>query len=158
MCGSSQKVGGGCPKPSGRFVYWLKHVSNNPEPTTPMPRYVDGFVIPVPRKKIALYKRIARLGAKVWREHGALDYKECVMDAAPQQEGVPGDLFRKLAKTKPDETVVFAYIVYRSRAHRDRVNAKVTADPRLAPYMDPKKMPFDMSRMTFGGFNVIVSR
>lgn len=122
-----------------------------------MSRYVDGFVIPVPRRKIAQYKRMARLGAKIWREYGALDYKECVMDTAPQPEGMSGDLFKKLAKAKPDETVIFAYIVYRSRAHRDRVSAKVMADPRLAAYADPRKMPFDMARMTYGGFNVIVS-
>lgn len=123
-----------------------------------MPQYVDGFVIPLPRRKLALYKKIATQAAKVWHEHGALDYKECVMDTAPQPKGVPGDLFRKLAKTKPDETVVFAYIRYRSRAHRDRVNAKVMADPRLTAMCDPKQMPFDMARMTFGGFDVIVSR
>lgn len=123
-----------------------------------MPQYVDGFVIPVSRKKLGLYKSIATKAAKVWREHGALDYKECVMDTLPQPEGVPGDLFKKLAKTKSDETVIFAYIRYRSRAHRDRVNAKVMADPRLAAMCDPKKMPFDMARMTFGGFNVLVSR
>lgn len=122
-----------------------------------MPQYVDGFVIPVQRRKLAHYKRIATQAAKLWREYGALDYKECVMDAAPQPKGVPGDLFRKLAKAKRDETVVFAYILYRSRAHRDRVNAKVMADPRLAAMCDPKKMPFDMARMTFGGFNVLVS-
>lgn len=123
-----------------------------------MPRYVDGFVIPMPRKKLALYKSIAAKASRVWREHGALDYKECAMDTAPQPAGVPGDLFKKLAKTKPDETVIFAYILYRSRAHRDRVNAKVMADPRIAAMCDPKNMPFDMARMTFGGFNVIVSR
>ncbi len=123
-----------------------------------MPQYVDGFVIPIPRKQLARYKKIATQAAKVWREHGALDYKECVMDGTPQPEGVPGDLFRKLAKTKSDETVIFAYILFRSRAHRDRVNAKVMADPRLAAMCDPKQMPFDMARMTFGGFNVMVSR
>ncbi|AOS45983.1 hypothetical protein Verru16b_03074 [Lacunisphaera limnophila] len=123
-----------------------------------MAQYVDGFVIPLPRKKLALYRRIATQAAKVWREHGALDYKECVMDMAPQPEGVPGGLFAKLAKTKRDETVIFAYILFRSRAHRDRVNAKVMADPRLAALCDPAKMPFDMARMTFGGFNVLVAR
>ena len=123
-----------------------------------MSQYVDGFVIPVPRAKLALYKKIATEAAKVWREYGALDYKECVMDAAPQPEGMPGDLFKKLAKTKPGETVVLSYILYRSRAHRDRVNAKVMADPRITRYMDQSQMPFDMARMTFGGFNVIVSR
>ncbi len=123
-----------------------------------MPQYVDGFVIPIPRKKLAFYKKIASQAAKVWREYGALDYKECVMDTAPQPKGMPGDLFKKLAKTKSDETVIFAYILYRSRAQRDRVNAKVMADPRIAAMCDPKNMPFDMTRMTFGGFNVFVSR
>jgi uncharacterized protein YbaA (DUF1428 family) len=122
-----------------------------------MPQYVDGFVIPLPRRKLAQYRKIAAQAAKVWREYGALDYKECVMDRSPQPEGVPADLFQKLAKAKRDETVVFAYILYRSRAHRDRVNAKVMADPRLAAMCDPKQMPFDMARMTFGGFNVLVS-
>ncbi|MEN9403050.1 MAG: hypothetical protein RL091_1753 [Verrucomicrobiota bacterium] len=122
-----------------------------------MPQYVDGFVIPLPRRKLAQYRKIAAQAAKVWREYGALDYKECVMDRSPQPEGVPADLFQKLAKAKRDETVVFAYILYRSRAHRDRVNTKVMADPRLAAMCDPKQMPFDMARMTFGGFNVIVS-
>lgn len=122
-----------------------------------MPQYVDGFVIPLPRKKLARYRKFATLAAKVWREHGALDYKECVVDSSPQPKGVPANLFKKLAKTKGNETVVFAYILYRSRAHRDRVNAKVMADQRLAAMCDPEQMPFDMARMTYGGFNVIVS-
>jgi uncharacterized protein YbaA (DUF1428 family) len=122
-----------------------------------MPQYVDGFVIPLPRKQLARYRKLATLAAKVWREHGALDYKECVVDSSPQPKGVPANLFQKLAKTKGNETVVFAYILYRSRAHRDRVNAKVMADQRLAAMCDPEQMPFDMARMTYGGFNVIVS-
>lgn len=118
-----------------------------------MPRYVDGFVIPLPKRKLAAYLRLAALAGRVWKSHGALDYVECVGDDLTVQ-GVP--LFPKLAKTKPGETVVFSYIVYKSRAHRDRVNAKAMNDPRLAPMMDPKKSPFDMKRITYGGFRVIV--
>ncbi|HEX2862820.1 MAG TPA: DUF1428 domain-containing protein [Lacunisphaera sp.] len=122
-----------------------------------MSQYVDGFVIPISRNKLAAYRRIAAKAGKVWREHGALDYKECVADHSPQPQGVPVAMFRRLAKAKPRETVLFSYILFRSRRHRDQVNAKVMADPRLADMMDPKKMPFNMARMTFGGFNVIVS-
>ena len=94
-----------------------------------MAGYVDGFVIPIPRKKIEAYRRISAKAGKVWREHGALDYRECVGDDLNIKMGVP---FPKLAKAKPGETVVFSWIVYKSRAHRDRVNAKVMKDPRLA--------------------------
>lgn len=115
--------------------------------------YVDGFVIPVPKKKLAAYRAMARMGSKVWREHGALAYTECVADDVK-----PGKLtsFPQSVKLKPGETVIFAYIVYASRAQRDRVNAKVMADPRLAKYMEPKKSPFDWRRMYFGGFKTIV--
>ena len=123
-----------------------------------MSHYVDGFVIPIPKAKLAAYRRIAAKAGRIWREYGALDYKECVADSTPQPKGVPAAMFHKLTATKPGETVLFSYIVFRSRAQRDKVNAKVMADPRLADMMDPKKMPFDMARMTFGGFNVLVSR
>lgn len=118
-----------------------------------MPKYVDGFVIPLPEKNLADYRKMARLAGKVWREHGALEYRECVGEDMDVKFGLP---FPKIAKTKPGETVVFAWIVYKSRAHRDKVNAKVMADPRLAKMMDPKNQPFDCKRMTYGGFEVIV--
>jgi uncharacterized protein YbaA (DUF1428 family) len=113
--------------------------------------YVDGYVLPVPKKRIRDYERIARVAAKVWRDHGALEYRECVGDDLKVKCGLP---FPRLMKLKPGETVVFAWIVFKSRAHRDRVNAKVMKDPRLAG-MD-KDMPFDMKRMAYGGFTVLV--
>jgi uncharacterized protein YbaA (DUF1428 family) len=114
--------------------------------------YVDGFVLPVPKRKVDDYRRMARKAAKVWREHGALEYRECVADDVK-----PGKVtsFPQSVKLKRGETVVFSWIVYRSRAHRDRVNAKVMSDPRITG-MDPKDMPFDAQRMFFGGFDVIV--
>jgi uncharacterized protein YbaA (DUF1428 family) len=116
-----------------------------------MARFVDGFVLPIPRKNLNAYRRMARLGARVWREHGALEYYECVGADLKLPFGMP---FTRLAKTKPGETVVFAWIVYKSRAHRDRVNAKVMKDPRMQ--VAPKKMPFDVKRMACGGFEVLV--
>ncbi len=114
--------------------------------------YVDGFLLPMPKKNVAAYRRIAAKASKVWREHGALDYKECVGDDLQSKCGIP---FPKLAKLKSNETIVFAYIVFKSRTHRDRVNAKVMKDPRIAN-MCPEKMPFDVERMVYGGFKVIV--
>jgi uncharacterized protein YbaA (DUF1428 family) len=114
-------------------------------------RYVDGFLLPVPKNKVKEYAKIAKVAAKVWKEHGALDYKECVGDDLNPKWGMP---FPKAIKTKASETVIFAYIVYKSRADRDKVNAKVMKDPRMN--MDPKKMPFDMKRMCYGGFTVLV--
>ena len=116
--------------------------------------YVDGFVLPVPKKNLAAYRAMARKAGKIWREHGAIDYVECVADDVK-----PGKLtsFPQSVKMKPDETVVFAWIVYKSRAQRDRVNKKVMADPRLADMMDPKKMPFDCKRMFYGGFKELVT-
>jgi uncharacterized protein YbaA (DUF1428 family) len=116
-------------------------------------KYVDGYVLPVPKKKLQAYRRIAQKAGKVWRDHGALDYKECVGEDLNVKWGVR---FPRLAKVKPGETVVFSYIVFKSRGHRDRVNAKVMKDPRLAKMMDPKAMPFDHKRMTYGGFKVLV--
>ena len=114
--------------------------------------YADGFVIVVSKKKIAEYKAVARKAGKVWRDHGCLDYKECVGEDIKTSFGVP---FPKLAKTKPNETVVFSWILYKSRKHRDAVNAKVMADPRMAKMMK-EPMPFDMKRFSHGGFTVIV--
>lgn len=115
--------------------------------------YVDGFVVPVPKNKVDAYRRMARKAGKIWREHGALEYKECVADDVK-----PGKLtsFPQSVKAKRSETVVFSWIVYRSRADRDRVNAKVMKDPRLMGMMDPKDMPMDPKRMFFGGFKVMV--
>ena len=115
--------------------------------------YVDGYVLPVPKKNLKAYRRLAQQGAKIWREHGALDYKECVGDDLTTKIGVP---FPKYAKAKAGETVIFAYILFKSRAHRDRVNAKVMKDPRMHAMGDPKDMPFDYKRMAYGGFKVLV--
>jgi uncharacterized protein YbaA (DUF1428 family) len=114
--------------------------------------YVDGFIVPVPKKKLAAYRRLARKAGKIWREHGALEYRECIADDVAKGKLTS---FPRSVKLKPSETVVFAWIVYKSRAHRDRVNAKVMADPRFAG-MDMKTMPFDGKRMIFGGFKVMV--
>ncbi len=120
-----------------------------------MPKYVDGFVIVVPKKNLPAYKKMATLGGKVWRKHGALDYKECVIeDPRPKHVTLT---FHKAYKAKPTEVMIFSYIVFKSRAHRDQVNAKVMKDPMMN---DPKyanmPMPFDMKRMSYAGFDVIV--
>jgi len=115
--------------------------------------YVDGFVLPVPKKNVDAYLQIARKAGKVWKEHGAIEYRECVGEDLKMKMGLP---FTRLARTKPTETVVFSWIVYKSRAHRDRINGKVMKDPRLAKMMDPKKMPFNVKRMAFGGFEIKV--
>ena len=115
-------------------------------------RYVDGYVLPVPKRKLQIYLRIARKAGKIWREHGALEYRECVGDDLKAKWGTP---FPRVVKAKPGETVVFSWIVFKSRAHRDRVNAKVMKDKRLAD-MDPPSMPFDMKRMAYGGYKVLV--
>jgi uncharacterized protein YbaA (DUF1428 family) len=116
--------------------------------------YVDGFVVPVPKKKLADYRRLARLGGKVWREHGALEYVECVADDVQRGKSTS---FPRSVKLKPGEVVVFSYIVYRSRRQRDRVMAKVMQDPRLAKMMDPEAMPFDAKRMFWGGFKTLIA-
>ncbi len=118
-----------------------------------MARYVDGFLLAVPRKKLDAYRRIAQKAGRVWREHGAVEYRECVGDDLKVKMGVP---FTRLVKVKPGETVVFSWILYKSRAHRDRVIGKVMKDPRLATMMDPKAMPFDAKRMIYGGFIMVV--
>ncbi|MEX0676986.1 MAG: DUF1428 domain-containing protein [Pirellulales bacterium] len=115
-------------------------------------RYVDGFVLPVPKKNLAAYRRMSQKAGKIWREHGALEYRECAGDDLKVKGLVP---FPRMVKLKRGETVVFAWIVYKSRADRDRVNAKVMKDPRLAN-MAPKSMPFDVKRMAYGGFKVLV--
>jgi len=118
--------------------------------------YVDGFVLPVPKKELDAYRRLARMAGKVWRDHGALDFKECVADDVKVGKLTS---FPRSMKLKPNETVVFSWIVFKSRAHRDRVNAKVMQDPRFKKMMDgitAKDMPFDMKRMIYGGFKVLV--
>lgn len=115
--------------------------------------YVDGFLIPIPKRSIEEYRRIARKAGRIWREYGALEYRECVGDDL-KVERVKS--FSRSAGAKAGETVVFSWIVYQSRAHRDRVNAKVMADPRLAEMADGKNMPFDVRRMAYGGFKVLV--
>ena len=120
-----------------------------------MAHYVDGYVVPVPKKNKAAYLRLARRAATVWREHGALEVHECWADDVK-----PGKLtsFPQAVKLKPDETVVFSWIVFKSRAARDRINAKVMKDPRLMEMMDPKQVPFDGKRMIYGGFNAILEK
>src|SRR5688572_12172997 len=113
--------------------------------------YVDGFVLAVPKKNIPAYRKIAKLASKVWKDHGALDYLEAVGDDLDVKMGIP---FTRVMKLKRGETVVFAWVTYKSRAHRDKVSAKVMADPRL--HNMSQKMPFDCNRMSYGGFKAIV--
>jgi len=119
-----------------------------------MARYVDGYVVPVPKKKLQAYRRLAQKAGKVWRDHGALEYLEGVADDVQRGKWTS---FPRSVKLKPSETVIFAYIVYKSKADRDRINKKVMEDPRLLNMMDPKAMPFDSKRMFWGGFKSIVS-
>lgn len=116
--------------------------------------YVDGYVLPVPKKKLAAYRRIAQKAAMVWKEHGALEYRECAGDDLKTKVGTP---FVRAIKTKPGETIVFSWIVFNSRAHRDRVNAKVMKDPRMNGMMNDQDMPFDLKRMSYGGFKMMVA-
>ena len=116
-------------------------------------KYVDGYVLPVPTKNLKVYARMAQKAGKIWREHGALDYKECTGEDLAAKFGMP---FPRLMKLKRGETVVFSYIVFKSRAHRDRVNAKVMKDPRISGMCDPKAAPFEVKRMVYGGFKVLV--
>ena len=120
-----------------------------------MAKYVDGYIIPIAKTKLKLYKKFATVGRKVWMEHGALDYYECVgEDLTPKW----GSTFTKLCKLKPNETVVFAFIVYKSKADRNRINDKVMKDPRMNPSGKTKvEMPFDMKRFVVGGFKTLVS-
>ena len=114
-------------------------------------RYVDGYVLPVPKKNLKTYSRMARMGKKMWMKHGALDYKECVGDDLKTQWGIP---FPRMMRLKPGETVVFSFVVFKSRAHRDRVNAKVMKE--MDKMGEPQDMPFDFRRMVYGGFKVMV--
>jgi len=118
-----------------------------------MARYVDGFVVPVPKKNLAAYRRMSQKCGKIWREFGALEYVECVADDVKPGKHTS---FPQSVKLKAGEVVVFSWIVYRSRAQRDRVNAKVMKDPRMAPMMDAKTMPFDGKRMFWGGFKTLI--
>ena len=115
--------------------------------------YVDGFVVPVPRRNLPAYRRMAKKAGKIWREHGALEYKEWISDDVKVGKLTS---FPRSVKLKPGETVVFSWIVYKSRAHRDRVNAKVMKDPRSADMMDLKSMPFDGKRLIYGGFKILI--
>jgi uncharacterized protein YbaA (DUF1428 family) len=119
-----------------------------------MPEYVDGFLIPVPKSKIKEYQKIARQAGMVWKEHGALQYRECLGDDLKNDWGMP---FPKSAGCKPNEVVIFSWITYKSRKDRDRVNKKVMADPRMQKMMDPSKQMFDCKRMAYGGFKTLVT-
>lgn len=116
-------------------------------------RYVDGYVLAVPKRKLDAYRKMALKAGKIWKEHGALEFRECVAEDVKVGKLTS---FPRSVKLKPDETVVFSWIVFRSRADRDRINAKVMKDPRLAKMMDPKDMPFDGKRMIYGGFETVV--
>ncbi len=115
--------------------------------------YVDGYVLPVPKNKLQVYRRMARIAGKVWRDHGALEYRECIGDDLETKMALP---FPRGMKIKPGETVVFSWVVFKSRAQRDRVNARVMKDPRIAESMDMKSLPFDAKRMMYGGFKILV--
>ncbi len=115
--------------------------------------YVDGFIVPVPKKSLDAYRRMAKKAGKVWREHGALEFRETVADDVKVGKWTS---FPRSVKLKAGETVVFSWIVYKSRAQRDRVIAKVMKDKRLAEMMNPKEMPFDAKRMIYGGFKTLV--
>jgi uncharacterized protein YbaA (DUF1428 family) len=115
--------------------------------------YVDGFIVAVPKKNLAAYRRMARKAGKIWREHGALDYREWVAEDVKVGKLTS---FPRAVKLKPSETVVFSWITYKSRAQRDKINARVMADPRLKDVMDPKSAPFDAKRMIYGGFDSLV--
>lgn len=116
-------------------------------------RYVDGFVLAVPEKNLAVYRRIAQRAGKIWREHGALQYMEAVADDLEVQFGVS---FTRMVKPKPGETIIISFIVFKSRAARDRVNAKVMKDARMNEMMEKGPMPFDVKRMVYGGFKLLV--
>jgi len=115
--------------------------------------YVDGFVLPVPKKKLQAYRRMAQKAGKVWRDHGALEFRECAADDVKPGKRTS---FPQSVKLKRGETVFFSFIVFKSRAHRDRVNARVMKDPRMSDMGDIKDMPFDVGRMIYGGFKVLV--
>ena len=116
-------------------------------------RYVDGFVLPVPTKNLKAYRAISQKAAKIWKEHGALQYVEAVGDDLDFEMGVS---FSRTIKAKPDETILFSFIVFKSRAARDRTNAKVMKDPRLLKMMNEEAMPFELKRMVYGGFRMMI--
>jgi uncharacterized protein YbaA (DUF1428 family) len=123
-----------------------------------MKKYVDGFVLPVPKKKLREYRKMAAEAGKIWMKYGALQYIECAGDDLKSVAKFGGLPFTKMANAKPNETIVFAYVVYKSRAHRDKVNAKVMKDPVMSdPKNKDKPMPFEMKRMAYGGFSSIVN-
>jgi uncharacterized protein YbaA (DUF1428 family) len=115
--------------------------------------YVDGFLLPLPKKNVKLYRRIAQQAGRIWRKHGALEFRECVGDDLKTTMGMP---FSRTIRLKPSETVVFSWIVFKSRTHRDSVNKKVMKDPRMAKMMEKEPMPFDVKRMAYGGFKILV--
>jgi uncharacterized protein YbaA (DUF1428 family) len=119
-----------------------------------MARYIDGFVVPVPKRKLAAYRAMARRAGKIWKEYGALEYVECIADDVSW--GKRTSFPRSVKMKRPSETVVFSFIAYKSRADRNRINKKVMSDPRLADMMDMKKLPFDARRMIYGGFKTLV--
>jgi uncharacterized protein YbaA (DUF1428 family) len=116
-------------------------------------QYIDGFIVPVPKRKVQAYRRMSQKAGKIWREYGALDYRECIADDVAMGKVTS---FPRSVKLKPGETVAFSWIVYKSRTQRDRINAKVMADPRLKSMMNPKTLPFDGKRMFYGGFTTLV--
>lgn len=118
-----------------------------------MAHYIDGYVLPLPKKNLVAYRRLAQKAGKIFREHGALEYHECVGDDLDVKFGLP---FPRGIKSKAGETIVFAYVVYKNRAHRDRVNVKIMQDPRMNGLCDPENMPFDCERMLVGGFKTLV--
>ena len=118
-----------------------------------MARYIDGFVIPVPKRNLTAYKHMSRKAGRIWLEHGALEFRETVAEDAAPEGAVP---FARVARSKPGEVVVFSYTAFRSRAHRDRVNARVMKDPRVLAMMQEQEMPFDAKRMVYGGFSVMI--
>ena len=119
-----------------------------------MARYVDGFVIPIPRKNVAYYRKMAKKAGEIWKEHGALEYLECEAEDLTVKGGMTS--FRKCARAKPSETVYFSWIVYPSKTARNRINRKVLNDPRIHAMMENQRMPFDVKRMVFGGFKAVV--
>lgn len=123
-----------------------------------MSKYVDGFVLPVPEEKLGEYKKMAMEGGKIWKKHGALEYYECVGDdLASEMMGMKYTKFPKMAKAKPGELIIFSFIVYKSKAHRDSVNAKVMKEFMQDPKNKDREMPFDMKRMAYGGFETLVA-
>lgn len=119
-----------------------------------MAKYVDGFIVPVPKKNLAKYRKMANRFGKIFREYGALEYVECIADDVKKGKVTS---FPRSVKLKTGETVIFSYAVYKSRAHRDSVSKKVMKDPRIAKMMDPKKLPFDGMRMFWGGFKTFIT-